>query len=489
MPVDAARRIRTARLRGSSEPLIRRGALLLEDALRTASLPGTDRERVLLIRSLSLGVLRPEKSAASVARELEQRVAELALHAVHGADSRAADAQAVFFYDRLDAVVSLIQRLAQGHSSDGGRAWFWRSAVPGWRPGGTAVQTGRVLLGYLINLDSGLRSFVQGFQRLVASRSLDVILHAVQEQDGPMLLQRCGWGGSDWASGSVSGAHAAIRAVPLPRVWQSALIPWIARWGASDPRSLWLVAVALQSWRPEGARYSEVLSEARALLRTIAGSIDGPLPAPSPDDPFLRSVSAETGETGHADDPAIPEASRQLEGVPVYTPHAGFWFLIPLLVRAGFGRAIQDHPEWIDAQMPRRLLRSLAERLAIPPDDPVCLWLSDEAEVVSEPVDHEREGIAGNEVDALIGQWRKALRRWCRIEARLGLHSVVHRPGWVSLSRTHVEVRMPLSDIDLRIRRAGIDIDPGWVSWLGQVIRFSYDAERRPHGTGGIAGR
>jgi hypothetical protein len=26
----------------------------------------------------------------------------------------------------------------------------------------------------------------------------------------------------------------------------------------------------------------------------------------------------------------------------------------------------------------------------------------------------------------------------------------------------------------MRIRRAGLDIDPGWVPWLGRVVSFHY---------------
>lgn len=483
MPVDAARRIRTARLRGSSEPLIHRGALLLEDALRTASLPGADRERLLLIRSLSLGVLRPDKSAALVARQLDQQVAELARHAVHGSDPRAASAQAVFFHDRLDAVVVLIQRLAKGSSGDGGRAWFWRSAIPGWHPDVPAVQAGRVLLGYLLNHETGAPSLAQAFQRLVTSGSLDVILCAVREQDGLVLLQRCGWRDSDVPS----GAPAAPRSVPFPRAWLPVLRRWVTQWGPSDARSLWLVVLAVQSWQPEHARHSGMLSEAQGALRTIAGSIDVSLVSHSPDDQSQERGSEKTSAAVHADDSALPEESHRPEGVPIYTPYAGFWFLIPLLVRAGFTRAVQDHPVWIDAQIPWQLLCSLAERLSIPPDDPVSVWLSDNEAGVSESA--KGHTTASSEDEGIAAAWRKAMRRWCRVQARLGLVNLVRRPGWVSLSKTHVEVWMPLSEIDLRIRRAGLDIDPGWVPWLGQVIRFRYDAERRLHGTGGIAGR
>lgn len=489
MPVDAARRIRTARLRGESEPLIGRGARLLEDALRTASLAGPDRERVLLIRSLSLGVLRPEKSPVLVARQLERRVAECARHAVHGGDPRAADAPAVFFHDRLDAVVVLIQRLAQGSSGDGGRAWFWRAAIPGWQPGATPVQAGRLLLGSLLNLETGPQALSQAFQRLIASRSLDVILQAVREEDGLVLLRRCGWGGSDGAVESVPGPSPAARVVPFPVAGQAVLFHWVRQWGLSDDRSLWLVAMAVQSRRPEHTSRS-VLGGAKAVLRTIAGSIDVPVARPSPDDQPLEIIG-EAGAGGASDPPRPVDcpASGQQQGTAVYTPFAGFWLLIPLLVRAGFGRAIQDHPEWVDAQVPRRLLRSFADRLAIPPDDAVSLWLSDDSEPGFEPVDHQPDAMmVEKEVDAVVAHWRTAMRRWCRLRAGLGPVNLVRRPGRVSWSQTHVDVRMPLSEIDLRIRRTGLDLDPGWVFWLGQVVRFHYDAERRPYGAGGSDG-
>lgn len=489
MPVDAARRIRTARLRGGSEPLIRRGALLLEDALRTASLPGTDRERLLLIRSLSLGVLRSDKSAARVARQLEAQVAEFARQAVHGDDPRAADALAVYFHDRLDAVVAFIRHLAQGDAGTVRRVWYWRLAVPGWQPESTTLQAGRVLLGYLLNLDGGSQTLAQAFQRLIEIHSLDVILQAVQEPDGVVLLQRCGWRDSDRATDSTPAPSAATPVMPFPRAWHPVLLQWITRWGPSDVRSLWLVALAVQSWRPEGARPSGVLSEAKAFLRTIAASIDVPIASPPQDDRSLGRLPGEAGIVVHAVEPTIREAPRQRAEVPLYTPYAGFLFLIPLLVRVGLSRAIQDHPEWVDSQVPWRLLRSLADRLSIPVEDPVRLWLSGDEGGDLESVQQEHDEIVASEVDAIVSQWRKAMRSWCRLQAHLGLANVVRRPGWVSLSQTHVEVWMPLRDIDLRIRRAGLDIDPGWVSWLGQVIRFHYDIEGRTHGIGRIAGR
>jgi hypothetical protein len=28
--------------------------------------------------------------------------------------------------------------------------------------------------------------------------------------------------------------------------------------------------------------------------------------------------------------------------------------------------------------------------------------------------------------------------------------------------------------VDIEVRRAGLDLDPGWVPWLGRVVTFGY---------------
>lgn len=45
---------------------------------------------------------------------------------------------------------------------------------------------------------------------------------------------------------------------------------------------------------------------------------------------------------------------------------------------------------------------------------------------------------------------------------------IVREPGWV-------EVQLRLDEVDLDVRRCGLDIDPGWVWWLGQVVRFVHE--------------
>ena len=40
-----------------------------------------------------------------------------------------------------------------------------------------------------------------------------------------------------------------------------------------------------------------------------------------------------------------------------------------------------------------------------------------------------------------------------------------------------IDVTLPMSAVDLRIRRAGLDIDPGYLPWFGRVVHFHYHVE------------
>lgn len=85
---------------------------------------------------------------------------------------------------------------------------------------------------------------------------------------------------------------------------------------------------------------------------------------------------------------------------------------------------------------------------------------------------------AGDELQWIIRGHLFALGRFSRRLARMGLHSVAFRQGRIVVTRTHVDVTLDWADLDLRIRRAGLDVDPGWVPWLGRVLQFHYADSR-----------
>ncbi|WP_438310471.1 hypothetical protein ACSHWO_07040 [Streptomyces sp. HUAS TT3] len=51
---------------------------------------------------------------------------------------------------------------------------------------------------------------------------------------------------------------------------------------------------------------------------------------------------------------------------------------------------------------------------------------------------------------------------------------VARRRGRVVAEAGWIEVVLAAGDADPRLRRAGLDLDPGWVGWLGAVVRYRY---------------
>jgi hypothetical protein len=111
--------------------------------------------------------------------------------------------------------------------------------------------------------------------------------------------------------------------------------------------------------------------------------------------------------------------------------------------------------------MPQRILVMLLRRLPVDGDDPIWRLFG------QEPAAHAA-------ADGEAARWLCDCRRHLRRRVGIGLHSLVCRPARLSLTPTHVDVWQDLEAVDLRLRRAGLDLDPGWVPWLGRVLCFHY---------------
>ena len=84
------------------------------------------------------------------------------------------------------------------------------------------------------------------------------------------------------------------------------------------------------------------------------------------------------------------------------------------------------------------------------------------------------------ETDSIAGH----AHRWLTVTAHrlLGdsdstaqtVEQLLHRPGTIFAERGWIDIEIPLDTVDIDIRRAGLDIDPGWIGWLGSVVRFRY---------------
>ncbi len=81
------------------------------------------------------------------------------------------------------------------------------------------------------------------------------------------------------------------------------------------------------------------------------------------------------------------------------------------------------------------------------------------------------------DTDPALAAWRVGLDRWLRRVARISLSQTVRRPGWVLAEGERVSVRFRLDAADIRLRRRALDIDPGWVPFLGLVVRYDFRDE------------
>ena len=163
------------------------------------------------------------------------------------------------------------------------------------------------------------------------------------------------------------------------------------------------------------------------------------------------------------------------------TSWAGLFFLLATAADAGIpeallaDEALSDHPlHWTLHHLGRRLV-------PVRPSDPVLFAFSGTAPTAHPPRPEPDPRV----IEALD---RHALR-WARATARrLGepdegsdadplelVTQIAARPGALSVWPGWVEVHLPLDGVDVAVRRAGLDVDPGWVPWLGIVVMFRYE--------------
>lgn len=208
-------------------------------------------------------------------------------------------------------------------------------------------------------------------------------------------------------------------------------------------------------------------------------------PPPDRDTGSVRTDVA--GEQSDAPPPTIVDPQPEVPERPLpnvrsdgATAYGGLLFLINVVRDAGIDgrlaatRGLKGRPfRW-------RLHRLALALAPLQPADPAALAFAglspdDEPPTVRGP------RITAGESRAIR---RLALRVRRALHDRLGLAhltppdllelvcrhraEVVADPGWI-------EVRFSIDDVDIDIRRAGLDLDPGYVPWLGIVLRFVYE--------------
>jgi hypothetical protein len=106
------------------------------------------------------------------------------------------------------------------------------------------------------------------------------------------------------------------------------------------------------------------------------------------------------------------------------------------------------------------LLHDLGLLLGMPPDEPLAEFLVAQDLAPSEPLPGFCEDILGK-IEALYatdGAWPLRLAQ----------------PAQLRATATHLDLDLLTPTVDIAIRRVGLDIDPGWVVWLGRIVTIHY---------------
>jgi hypothetical protein len=489
--------VRRLRLTAASDEDARSAATLLSDALGTMSLPGANDGRLVVIRQIALGRISLRSSAATVALQIEHAARQVWSEAVCYDLPSAAAAHVVVFPDRARPIMALARLHARAAPS---HDWFWRAAVPGWRPDLTADEGWRVLLDAAHHLPAPVLVAAAVVDAAADAGVADVLLAGIRRSEAAAWLRMYGW---------TDGAPAAE--MVAARLQRPAAIEGAVRtWGAEDDRVIWLGALLCTHATPALAANPRLPGRVARALGELATSrrprlVEQHDRAPAAPTPSIdASPRLDTPDAALRDrTPAALSDERRSQfletladpesgGEP--TSHAGLLFVLPILERLGFDAFLRAHPALLATEFPACLLRAIGERLAIPAQDPLAVALmadrtEDETRSVA-PLDAPAlaHGLALAEslrsllssppprapMSSPLDAWLIAVRRWSRRQARLGLATLVCRPGLVRVSPTHLDVSFDLSQTDLRIRRLALDVDPGWVPWLGRVVQFHY---------------
>jgi hypothetical protein len=274
----------------------------------------------------------------------------------------------------------------------------------------------------------------------------------------------------------------------------------------SESTYLLLDAVAHAIWRPLAASRSEISASSRephgqpepgspnAMLHT---DVDAPTPARATARPLLDTDAGNTVEANapnsgyeiwhpgsmpldeptaplHASADLMPRLRRQ-----AWTRCGGLLLLLNAVHDLGLPDDIAVHPDLTERSFRWCLHRLALTLIPMEPDDPAALAFSGLS-----PDNHPPSvdtAPATKREDAAICTYATGIQEHLRerldfVESIPALMVFVcHRHAEIVADPGWLEVRLSLDSVSVEIRRSGLDLNPGYLPWLGVVVHFVYE--------------
>jgi len=476
---------------------------VLADMLERMDGPATD--DIVCLRSVSVPVrLRLDSTDAALATVWGDALS-LAVARAMAAGGR----DVVRYRSRAEALVDVALGVARG---DAGRAWAWRQlelwglpddAGDARRAEALARMLAREPASVVAVLASVARQGV--LPRLLASltaRDVESLAEAALAAAGAPrlaeLARRHGDAEAPAAAPALERAAARVARTSAIAAAASGALPAVL-----DPeirRALAALAVLEADpglgWAAGGrssgsAAGSEPETFAASLVAAVARLLRPALERPE-DAARRRARERAREREARAAGATVEELGRDetsaaelVDGDPgdvrarAWTDTGGLIHLVHVVDRLGLPRGLQEEPALAARPLRWSLHRIGCLLTGAAEDDPAVLafaGLPPESTPPSEderPADETETAALETVAERIAEAARAALERadepaedvvrWI-VERRA---EIVADPGWI-------EVRMGLHDVSTELRRAGLDLDPGWVPWLGVVLRFAY---------------
>lgn len=498
----------------------------LEEALRLARLPGEEEGRIYCFRRVSLTGIQAKATRSIWMGHVQQTLTALSRKSIHGSIPNASAADAIYFNSLEEALEMLLHRALDDAAIFSPPEWFATSIL------GIASQANYSTLIPVI-LDR-LRS------SLTPGAAASILILALGDRDAASLVSSIPEDAFRTWLRAFDDANTAVHAptVQLPDPTATMLQRAASQFGWRSPGLLWLATQAVLSVSPGAWGHGVAVKKARAILRLLESESrntrreSNHLPQSAPTRIWgfeveteidSRPVSSSEGNVNAESAKEQPLVSSDQSFAPPARPsfrenpfsistsvrntnllacrpaplgeitHAGgLLFLLNVLRHLGIASALHDHPALAEASLPAHILRRLALELAVAENDPVLLCLrsaegpltlSPEALNKTLPLPTARPlGFAPPTLAVYSSQyflrsWALAAKIWCWRHARLTVRQIILRNGRLFQTRTDVDVTFALDQADVRIRRVGLDIDPGWLPWFGddgKIVRFHY---------------
>jgi|GEM_PF-4035730 len=258
------RRVRRLILQSRDDTLLTQARYRLEEAFRTASLPGLPPHAQLLVRRLDLGTIHADQPPALLANRIGGLMRTLATAAACVDHRSAATADAVWFSDPLQPYKVLLLRLLDGGEV---REWYWRTLFPRRTLALNSGTIGMILSHAAATPLQGLAP-ARLLEAALEPRRLGRLFACITPALARQLLHEQGVSANAEtvapqtvrpAGASDPGAISPVAAPNLSLPWRGAIREAVLAWGAQDVRTLWLAWHALIGQQPAWLERKEVL--------------------------------------------------------------------------------------------------------------------------------------------------------------------------------------------------------------------------------------